>query len=84
MVKEKYGDLGNFYTESSGPADLERRLQEFKGLALRRKHIPKGTARDLGESKTQAVANSSYNGTKNRSKPRRCGMLRIPTCSIKS
>jgi len=32
MLKEKYGDLEQLYAESSGPEDLERRLQEFKGV----------------------------------------------------
>ncbi|HMK94770.1 MAG TPA: hypothetical protein VK536_05135 [Candidatus Limnocylindrales bacterium] len=32
MMKEKYGDLEGLYLESSSPADLERRLQEFKGV----------------------------------------------------
>ena len=31
-LKEKYGDLEGLYAESSSPADLERRLQEFKGV----------------------------------------------------
>lgn len=32
MLKEKYGDLERLHAESSGPEDLERRLQEFKGV----------------------------------------------------
>jgi len=32
ILKEKYGDLERLHMESSGPADLERRLQEFKGV----------------------------------------------------
>jgi hypothetical protein len=32
MLKEKYGDLEQLYVESSSPEDLERRLQEFKGV----------------------------------------------------
>jgi len=32
MVKEKYGDLERLYAESSSPTDLERRLQEFRGV----------------------------------------------------
>ena len=32
MLKEKYGDLELLHAESSSPADLERRLQEFKGV----------------------------------------------------
>jgi endonuclease III len=32
MLKEKYGDLERLHSESSSPADLERRLQEFKGV----------------------------------------------------
>ncbi len=32
MLKEKYGDLEQLYAESNGPEDLERRLQEFKGV----------------------------------------------------
>ena len=32
MLKEKYGDLERLHAESSSPADLERRLQEFKGV----------------------------------------------------
>jgi endonuclease III len=31
-LKEKYGDLENLHRESSSPNDLERRLQEFKGV----------------------------------------------------
>ena len=31
-LKEKYGDLELLHAESSSPADLERRLQEFKGV----------------------------------------------------
>ena len=31
-LKEKYGDLEQLHSESSSPADLERRLQEFKGV----------------------------------------------------
>jgi len=31
-LKEKYGDLENLHKESSSPEDLERRLQEFKGV----------------------------------------------------
>ncbi|MCJ7793702.1 hypothetical protein MUP42_02090 [Candidatus Bathyarchaeota archaeon] len=31
-LKEKYGDLERLYAESSSPTDLERRLQEFKGV----------------------------------------------------
>ena len=31
-LKEKYGDLERLHAESSSPADLERRLQEFKGV----------------------------------------------------
>jgi endonuclease III len=31
-LKEKYGDLERLHSESSSPADLERRLQEFKGV----------------------------------------------------
>jgi endonuclease III len=32
VLKEKYGDLERLNAESSSPADLERRLQEFKGV----------------------------------------------------
>jgi endonuclease III len=32
MLKEKYGDLERLHAESSSPADLESRLQEFKGV----------------------------------------------------
>lgn len=32
MLKEKYGDLERLHAESSNPTDLERRLQEFKGV----------------------------------------------------
>lgn len=32
MLKEKYGNLERLNAESSGPEDLERRLQEFKGV----------------------------------------------------
>ncbi len=32
MLKEKYGTLERLHKESSGPADLERRLQEFRGV----------------------------------------------------
>ena len=32
MLKEKYGDLERLHAESSSPTDLERRLQEFKGV----------------------------------------------------
>ena len=32
MLKEKYGTLERLHTESSSPADLEKRLQEFKGV----------------------------------------------------
>ncbi|MGD0645536.1 MAG: hypothetical protein ABSA75_11585 [Candidatus Bathyarchaeia archaeon] len=32
MLKERYGDLEGLYAESSGPADLERRLEEFRGV----------------------------------------------------
>ena len=32
MLKEKYGDLERLHAESSSPQDLERRLQEFKGV----------------------------------------------------
>jgi endonuclease III len=31
-LKEKYGDIENLHRQSSSPADLERRLQEFKGI----------------------------------------------------
>ena len=31
-LKEKYGDLEGLHRESSGPIDLERRLQEFRGV----------------------------------------------------
>jgi endonuclease III len=31
-LKEKYGDLENLHRQSNSPADLERRLQEFKGV----------------------------------------------------
>jgi endonuclease III len=31
-LKKKYGDLEQLHSESSSPADLERRLQEFKGV----------------------------------------------------
>jgi endonuclease III len=31
-LREKYGDLEQLHSESSSPADLERRLQEFKGV----------------------------------------------------
>jgi endonuclease III len=31
-LKEKYRDLENLHRESSSPKDLERRLQEFKGV----------------------------------------------------
>ena len=31
-LKEKYGTLENLHQQSSSPADLERRLQEFKGV----------------------------------------------------
>ena len=31
-LKEKYGDLERLHAESNGPEDLERRLQEFKGV----------------------------------------------------
>jgi endonuclease III len=31
-LKEKYGDLENLHRESSSSKDLERRLQEFKGI----------------------------------------------------
>ena len=30
-LKEKYGDLERLHSESSGPEDLERRLQDFRG-----------------------------------------------------
>jgi endonuclease III len=32
MLKEKYGDLERLHAESSSLADLERRLQEFRGV----------------------------------------------------
>jgi endonuclease III len=32
VLKEKYGDLERLNAESSSPADLERHLQEFKGV----------------------------------------------------
>ena len=32
MLKEKYGTLERLHAESSSPADLEKRLQEFKGV----------------------------------------------------
>ena len=32
MLKEKYGDLERLRAESTSPADLEKRLQEFKGV----------------------------------------------------
>ena len=32
VLKEKYGDLERLNAESSSPADLERRLQEFRGV----------------------------------------------------
>lgn len=32
MLKEKYGSLESIYEESSDTKDLERRLQEFKGI----------------------------------------------------
>ena len=31
-LKEKYGSLENLYSQSSDTKDLERRLQEFKGI----------------------------------------------------
>jgi endonuclease III len=31
-LREKYGDLENLHRQSSNPVDLERRLQEFKGV----------------------------------------------------
>ncbi len=31
-LKEKYGDLEGLYKESSSPMDLEKRLQEFRGI----------------------------------------------------
>jgi endonuclease III len=31
-LKEKYGDLERLHSESSGPRDLEGRLQEFRGV----------------------------------------------------
>lgn len=31
-LKEKYGDLEGLHRESSGPKDLEKHLQEFKGI----------------------------------------------------
>jgi endonuclease III len=31
-LKEKYGDLENLHRKSVNPADLEKRLQEFKGI----------------------------------------------------
>jgi len=31
-LKEKYGDLEGLHRESGGPMDLERRLQEFRGV----------------------------------------------------
>jgi endonuclease III len=31
-LKEKYGSLERLYSESSSPRDLEKRLQEFKGV----------------------------------------------------
>lgn len=31
-LKEEYGDLEKLHTESNGPADLERRLQGFRGV----------------------------------------------------
>ncbi|MFX1521297.1 MAG: hypothetical protein ACFFCD_15390 [Promethearchaeota archaeon] len=31
-LKEKYGDLEGLHRESSGPEDLEKRLQEFRGI----------------------------------------------------
>lgn len=31
-LKDKYGDLENLHKQSSSPEDLERRLQEFKGV----------------------------------------------------
>jgi len=32
MLKERYGDLERLHAESSSPADLESRLQEFRGV----------------------------------------------------
>jgi endonuclease III len=32
ILKEKYGDLERLHAESSSPANLERRLQEFRGV----------------------------------------------------
>ena len=32
MLKEKYGDLERLHAASTGPADLESRLQEFRGV----------------------------------------------------
>ena len=84
MLKEKYGDLERLHAESSSPArfgEAPTRIQ--RGWPRGRKHILKGTARNLGKSKTQAFANSSCNGTKDRPKPRRRGTLRVSTCSIK-
>ena len=31
-MKEKYGDLERLHSESSNPKDLERRLEEFRGV----------------------------------------------------
>ncbi len=31
-LKEKYGDLERLHSESSSPVDLQRRLQEFRGV----------------------------------------------------
>jgi hypothetical protein len=62
MLKERYGDLERLHEESRSLGDLERRLQEFKGVG------PVGVnifLRELhGESKTEAFSNCCCNGKK--------------------
>ena len=84
MLKEKYGDPRTSPCRIKQPrrfGEAPARIQ--RGGSRRRKHFLEGTARNLGKSKTQAFANGSCNGAKDRSKPRRRGTLRIPACSIK-
>ena len=75
-LKEKYGDLERLHAESSSPTrfgEAPTRIQ--RSWPCGRKHFSKGTSRNLGKSKTQAFADSCCNGTKDWSKPGRCGAL---------
>lgn len=62
MLKEKYGSLENLYNQSSDTKDLERRLQEFKGIGAVTTQIFLRELRDVWQispevsSKAESVA----------------------------